>query len=505
MGKISANLHDNNPENLQGVIGPGAEDVDSDELKDDIDDLDNQSDDSEDGLDNEATPRVASFIDMAKRDKLSSQERWQLDLRLGERYSKKVDTAKGGIEGRAIPSQNLTNDDVVLAIASVWHGLCKVGIQWAYGDATMFDACRIRRLKGFWSVNTDKSFIVPVVVGGAEEIQRSQQPHELFSEYQRPYTRPQSGAEQGQETVESRQRAAEKQRADDLEKDAQTRKVATANVMALKKQSENGKGAAQRKGKAMAKPSDKNDATLIDEEVERLKREEMERTRQGYQGGIGHLTLAVARRQDATGSPARIRIHHFDSLNSNPQRHRNAARNIIQNSGYLGDTEPIFLPADQQTMRVAEQTCGNTCGIHVILNAWFVMFSLQHWRLNSNFQADASFYAQAHNIIQSALNGTATFNYIIAFLQSSGYCRPHDYYNWQLSTETHEDQADKPATFELAANRLCRGQSVLMNETILRDIVGKLQLKAPWIPEPQDDDDDSSSSSSYHTADGRQE
>ena len=423
--------------------------------------------------DDESIRDYTSGTDEGAPYQMSSEQRWQRAFRQGRRRSKMFKPENSGNrQAHSIPKRELTDEDVVLGIAAVWRGLRKVDIDWAFGNAAMFSICRHQRTPRCWSVDNDRDFIIPVLVGGDEEIERSQPPQELFSEYQRDFVDLQPGVELAEEKADSR-KAAERTNAEERKKEVKRRVIATKNVRAKRK-------SAKDKGETR---QEVDETTLVDEEVERLKHEESETNQlQEFQGGMGHLTLAVAHHPAQKRSPGHLEIYYFDSLGGRGGSNRTAAQNIIQNSGFLGDLVPDVGPNDEKNRPVAQQSCGNTCGIHAILNAWFIMFHLQRWRLNPDFKPRMRFYRQAHRIIQSALNGKADFIYILAFFQTTGYCQPRDFHEWQRQVEQRSSEETNGRLNEPSMNRLYRGRSRLTNTKILDFTVHRMRRRTCWIP-----------------------
>jgi len=60
----------------------------------------------------------------------------------------------------------------------------------------------------------------------------------------------------------------------------------------------------------------------------------------------------------------------------------------------------------------------NTCGVHCVLNAWCVALGVD---INTGFQANDGFYAQAVDVIGLALEGRLSSEQIKRFLACSGY------------------------------------------------------------------------------------
>ncbi|KAL8826457.1 MAG: hypothetical protein Q9191_003791, partial [Dirinaria sp. TL-2023a] len=64
------------------------------------------------------------------------------------------------------------------------------------------------------------------------------------------------------------------------------------------------------------------------------------------------------------------------------------------------------------------QQAGNTCGVHVILNAWADILKLQ---ISSSARPHAKFYDEAKLLINRAMAGKTTTREIQAWLYSSKY------------------------------------------------------------------------------------
>jgi len=81
-------------------------------------------------------------------------------------------------------------------------------------------------------------------------------------------------------------------------------------------------------------------------------------------GGIGHFLLVIAERKHRT-----VHVAFLNSLpeyEPNEYRIRKAARNIVRHSGWMGNQWSIF---EGENWPVLPSQLGNTCGIHVVLNA----------------------------------------------------------------------------------------------------------------------------------------
>ena len=119
-------------------------------------------------------------------------------------------------------------------------------------------------------------------------------------------------------------------------------------------------------------------------------------------GGIGHWILVVA---DKTDADVHFKISNI--LNGNPNCHdiiTNIIIRIVQNSGWMADTQPIF--RREWKIDVAQQLPGtNAYGLHVILNGWVYLLNITR---RKDWQPTLERYDEAIQLINMALHGRTT-------------------------------------------------------------------------------------------------
>ena len=265
--------------------------------------------------------------------------------------------------------RNLTDDDVAMAIAAVWHGLIREDSRFAFGDTQLFQFAQQYRMYGYRAVCESQPFVIPLMWNEAtwqlmpeteDNVEEDPDPSLPFLAFQR---------------------GEERANRDNIE---------TAN-------------------RAKARdPGNKDNAvgTLAVQEAQR----------ENFTGDIGHFLLATAE----TRLDGRVQITIRDSLPLEESRRpkiRRAARNVVRFSGWLGDKWPQFAPEVWQPVTI--QSCGNTCAHHTILNAWAYMLKLP-LAVRKNPQPEG-FYREANRLFWCAVRGQLDGRTISAFLQLTEY------------------------------------------------------------------------------------
>ena len=265
--------------------------------------------------------------------------------------------------------QNLTDDDVAMAIAAVWYGLVLEDSRFAFGDTQLFQITQQYRMYGYRAVCEFQPFVMPLVLNEAtwqltpeteDNMEEDPDPSLPFSAFQR-----------GEET-------------------ANQENIETAN-------------------RAKARDPGIKDNPAGSLAVQLAQRE-------NFTGGIGHFLLATAE----TCPDGRVQITIRDSLplgETAKPRIRRAARNIVRFSGWLSDEWPQFAPEVWQS--VTKQSWGNTCAYHTILNAWAYMLKLP--LAIQEKPLPESFYRHAKRLFLCAVRGQLDGQTISAFLQHSQY------------------------------------------------------------------------------------
>ena len=266
-------------------------------------------------------------------------------------------------------NQNLTDDDVAMAIAAVWHGLILEDCRFAFGDTQLFQFAQQHRMYGYSAVCEFQPFVMPLVLNEAtwqltpefeDNIEEDPDPSLPFPAFQR-----------GEER-------------------ANWENIETAN-----------RAEARDPGN-----KDKPVSSLAEQLAQRG----------NFTGGIGHFLLATAE----TCLDGRVQITIRDSLPLGVEcrpRIRRAARNVVRFSGWLGDEWPQFAPEVWQP--VTRQSWGNTCAYHTILNAWAYMLKLP--LAIRERPLPHGFYSHAKRLFWCAVRGQLDGETISAFLQVSQY------------------------------------------------------------------------------------
>lgn len=149
---------------------------------------------------------------------------------------------------------------------------------------------------------------------------------------------------------------------------------------------------------------------------------------------VGHLLLCVA--ELVNSQPMVVQLQIFDSCPGivNIQQIVIRVRSIIHDSGWLGvnaDGTPITLVCRPCILkRIPRQVGFNTCGLHVIFNAWATMLDIP---INPNYLRrgrssadendfiDQGFLARGLEIVNLALGGFMDSATIQAFFNAYGY------------------------------------------------------------------------------------
>ncbi|KAL8850540.1 MAG: hypothetical protein Q9221_004497 [Calogaya cf. arnoldii] len=133
-----------------------------------------------------------------------------------------------------------------------------------------------------------------------------------------------------------------------------------------------------------------------------------------HSAGAEHWLLVVAVRQEQT-----VYLDVFNSLMpgskfSDPVRIDRVARTVVRNSGWIEDSVR-FGPT--QWSAAPLQVVPDTCGIHVVVNAWASILKLT---IDKDFASDA-FYQDARDMMTRAMAGKVTVSEIEAWLYFTGY------------------------------------------------------------------------------------
>lgn len=232
------------------------------------------------------------------------------------------------------PKGEMKDIDVMLAIGAVWLGLVNANTDFAYAEPDLFSFARSERMVGMRAVKGTNHFLMPL----SFNVELPNLPPESEADTAEPLEPVFSAFQRGEEE-RYRGNAAAGQRA--MQKD----------------------------------PGNKNKPPLS------LKDQEVQN--QAYKGGIGHFVLAIAEKVNKDGSSTNeemrtnrslVRLRFMDSASGIVGRGtiRHVARNIVRNSGWLGDVWPCFDANEECWTKVVGQSV-NRCGEHTVLNAWAYM------------------------------------------------------------------------------------------------------------------------------------
>ena len=311
---------------------------------------------------------------------------------------------------------NLSDNEVVLAIASVWRSLHEQEIRFAFADSVTFQVCKTQMMVNLTCVGSQRNLVIPLFIGPDEDIESEEQ-YNIETE-------PALSSSAFQEAERERHRPS-------IE------------------------AASQLQDHPLSRPPPLPNPSSEPSGNERV----------SWKGAVGHHVLVLASKQPEDG---RIQMTFLDSLVGHRSRGviRRLARNIVRNSDWLGDTWPTF--GSERWPEIAQQhPIHNACGIHSVLNAWAYMLGI-HLRPGRNVDPsrfNRNFYRVARLIINLAMQGSMDAGTIRAFMQYHGFSREESLAEWQRA--------------EVNANEIQRRRNVTrtraMNETILEDYVNLLR------------------------------
>ena len=321
----------------------------------------------------------------------------------------------------------LQDIDVILAIGAVWLGLIHANTDFAYANSNLFSFARSMRMVGMHAVKGPNHFLIPLLFSEElealtpESEQDTEEPLEpVFGAFQR-----------GEE----------------------------------KKNQENFAAAEKAKRKD---PGNQNHSPLS------LKDQDI-RTR-NHKGGIGHFVLAIAEKvnrdqanviKDFLKQKAPVRLRFMDSSVGHTDKGtiRRAARNIVRNSGWLGDTWPCFDAREEYWTDVLEQS-GNRCGEHTVLNAWAYMLEIPLAATRGRALANKS-YEEVRIMIHLALRGQLDSVTIRAWMQNYDYAIHEPLSQLQQTQRQMPDLPDK----------LRNIQTVALNEDAFNEIINDMHMQ----------------------------
>lgn len=134
--------------------------------------------------------------------------------------------------------------------------------------------------------------------------------------------------------------------------------------------------------------------------------------------GLGHWVLAIATREESN-----VGLQFMNSLPPLGPKTiiRRVARNIVRHCGWVMPGPVTF--GEEEWSRVAVQQQGNTCGIHLVLNAWASILKLDLNTLGRSRQKAQAFYFEAKTVINRAMAGAITVEEIELWLYLTQYVK----------------------------------------------------------------------------------
>ena len=319
------------------------------------------------------------------------------------------------------PVGEMLDMDVILAIGAVWLGLGNANVDFAYANSNLFSIARTARMVGMHAVRGSNHFIMPLILNEESDSLLPESDEDTVEPLKPVFSAFQRGEE---EKIQEYVTAAESAKQKD--------------------------------------PGNKNNPPLS------LKEREIKY--KAYHGGIGHLMLAIAEKvdidegnavQNTQPKKARVRLRFMDSANGLVNRGliRRVARNIVRNSGWLGDIWPCFDPKEEDWVEVLGQSV-NRCGEHTVLNAWAYMLDipLAPPRIE---RLSKTHYDEARRMIRLALRGHLDSLTIRAWMQRSKYAID------ESLSQLQQSQVQNPGL----PRKLRNMQTKALNEDFFNEIV----------------------------------
>ena len=291
---------------------------------------------------------------------------------------------------------NLDDLEVVQGIASVWRPLIDWGTNFAFGNSELFQTRRME--KSFMEVDCvlpQHPFVIPLILN---RLVLDPPGERLRNVKRRPFKKSAEELNGEKEMDELKRKKSQAEHEKDLERQAI---AAVKNLTKKPKERPQGRHAP-------------------------------------YVGGVGHFVLAAAER--VPGTTDGVRLTFWDSAPGNANRDviRACVRNIVRYSGWMPpDVWPRFIASEERWPESPRQI-RNTCGIHVILNAWAYMLNIP---VNPRITMGSRFYHAALEIINLSLRGLMDAPTIRAFLHANSYAAPQDFAHvQQVEASTRPDQ-----------------------------------------------------------------
>ncbi|KAL8914271.1 MAG: hypothetical protein Q9172_007121 [Xanthocarpia lactea] len=198
--------------------------------------------------------------------------------------------------------------------------------------------------------------------------------------------------------------------------------------------------------------------------------EEIERRKETgeWTGATGHWLLVIATRSRTGGI---IDLTFLNSVSYSPGPGYDASknvlrrivRNIVRYSGWMGTTIPSW---GQEVFRIPQfQHMGNTCGTHVVVNAWAHILGLELNEM-ADWAEDESLYREARFLMIRAAAGDVSAQHIEA---------------WLVGSQKVWERKHEPAVgSELAA--ILKAQTVAMKGDILSEFIENANIEAAATP-----------------------
>lgn len=324
---------------------------------------------------------------------------------------------------------NLDDNDVISAIASVWRPLIDWGTSYAFGSAYLFQIARVKADSGGPGHHSPNPLIIPLIFNNS----LPQIPSETFGYSKPPPDR----------------KAVE---------DPEAAKLNESNRELAAKVNQTPKNPGAQK----EAPKPKTKTTEEKKEVEERIREH-ER-----QSSVGHFVLAVAERVPSRCNRVRLRFWDSSPRAVGKGIIRAHARQIVRNSGWM---PPYVWPEfGEEDWASSPKQCENSCGLHVVFSAWAYMLSIP---INpgdpiKGIQMSPRFYGPALEIVNLALRGMMDATTVRAFMHVHQYAAPRPFGEVQK-----EEMSIMPDERRQMPHL---NQTAVMNEDMLNRTIDQLQV-----------------------------
>lgn len=205
--------------------------------------------------------------------------------------------------------------------------------------------------------------------------------------------------------------------------------------------------------------------------------EDQEAQSQSHKSGIAHFVLAIAEKvnrdqssvlNDTIAKKTLVRLRFMDSSKGsvNETIILRVARNIVRNSGWLGDTWPCFNANEKHWTEVLRQS-GNGSGEHTVMNAWAYMLEIPLASIRGRGLGPKT-YIEVRKMNLLALQGQLDSLTIRAWMQHYKYAVDEPLSQLQ-QTQIHK--SDSP-------NQLKNMQTVALNEDTFNEKIREMHTQA---------------------------